>query len=111
MKKLLLVDDDRDFRKILSSALEKNFEVYEADGLSQALKILDTIPINVICSDFYMRDGTGFDLLKEIRCKNITLPFLLMSGSDDTRFIDITRSYDAVFCCKTDDLLNKIKEL
>lgn len=25
MKKLLLVDDDRDFRKILSSALEKNF--------------------------------------------------------------------------------------
>ena len=82
-----------------------------AYGLSQALKVLDTVPINAICSDFYMRDGTGLDLIKEIRCKNITLPFLLMSGNDDTRFIDIARSYDALFCCKTDDLLSKIKAL
>jgi DNA-binding NtrC family response regulator len=111
MKKLLLVDDNRDFLQILSIALEKDFEVYKADGLSQALKVLDTVPINAICSDFYMRDGTGLDLIKEIRCKNITLPFLLMSGSDDTRFIDIARSYDALFCCKTDDLLSKIKAL
>lgn len=111
MKRLLLVDDDRDFIQILSSALEKDFEVYKADGLHQALKVLDTVPISAICSDFYMRDGTGLDLLKELRCKNITLPFLLMSGSDDTRFIDIAQSYDASFCCKTDDLLSKIKEL
>lgn len=59
MKKLLLVDDNRDFLQILSIALEKDFEVYKADGLSQALKVLDTVPINAICSDFYMRDGTG----------------------------------------------------
>jgi DNA-binding NtrC family response regulator len=111
MKKLLLVDDDGDFLQILSSALEKDFEVYKADGLSQAHRVLDTVPISAICSDFYMRDGTGLDLLKEIRCKSITLPFLLMSGSYDTRFIDLAKSYDALFCCKTDDLLNKIKEL
>lgn len=56
MRKILLVDDDSDFLQILSSALEKDFEVYKADGISQALKILDTVPIDAICSDFYMRD-------------------------------------------------------
>lgn len=76
MKKLLLVDDDRDFRKILSSALEKTFEVWEADGLSQALKVLDTIPINVICSDFYMRWSKTVALL------------LIRSGSYIHSFMD-----------------------
>lgn len=111
LKKILLVDDDGDFLQILSSVLEKDFEVYKADGLSKALKVLDTVPIGAICSDFYMRDGTGLDLLKKIRCKNITLPFLLMSGSNDTRLIDTAQNYDALFCCKTDNLLNKIREL
>lgn len=111
MRKILLVDDDSDFLQILASALEKDFEVYKADGISQALKILDTVPIDAICSDFYMRDGTGLDLLKKIHSENITFPFLLMSGSDDAKLIDIVLNYDAQFCCKTDKLINKIKEL
>ena len=34
-------------------------------------------------SDYNMQDGTGLDLLEEIRQKGITVPFLLMSGDDD----------------------------
>ncbi|MEY8391560.1 hypothetical protein AALA98_09335 [Lachnospiraceae bacterium 45-W7] len=74
MKKILLVDDDCDFLQNLSSAIEKDFEVYKADGISQALKILDTVPIDAICSDFYRRDGTGLNLLKKYTQKiNISL--------------------------------------
>ena len=40
MKKLLLVDDNRDFLQILSIALEKDFEVYKADGQSRKLEEL-----------------------------------------------------------------------
>ena len=109
MKKLLLVDDDGDFLQILSSALEKDFEVYKADGLSQAHRVLDTVPISAICSDFYMRDGTGLDLLKEIRCKSITLPFLLMSGSYDTRFIDLAKSYNSFILLSKSSVLQQNK--
>ena len=38
MKRLLLVDDDAAFLKILSSLLQRDFQVYEAMGVEEALK-------------------------------------------------------------------------
>ncbi len=111
MKNLLLVDDDRDFLQLLSSILKKDFQVYEATGITEALKILEQGSVNVVCSDFNMRDGTGLDLLKKLRDENMKTPFLLMSGNYDARLADATARYGAVFCCKTDfELLEKIKE-
>ena len=112
MRNLLLVDDDRDFLQLLSSMLQKDFQVYEATGITEALKILDTVPVHAICSDFNMPDGTGLELLGKIRNADIKIPFLLMSGNDDRRLTDTTERHGAVFCCKTDfDLLEKIKEM
>ena len=63
-------------------------------------------------SDYNMQDGTGLDLLEEIRQKGITVPFLLMSGDDDCLIEQQTKFYGGVFCCKTDyDLIAKIKAL
>ena len=112
MKSLLLVEDDRDFLQLLSSILKKNFQVYEATGIMEALKILETVPVNAICSDFNMRDGTGLELLKKLRYENVKTPFLLMSGNDDFRLVKATERHGAAFCCKTDvELLDKIKKI
>lgn len=112
MKKLLLVDDDTAFLQLLSSMLQQDFQVYEATGITEALKTLDTVPVHAICSDFNMRDGTGIELLEKLHHENIKIPFLLMSGDNDCRLVDITKRYGATFCCKTDfDLLEKIKEM
>ena len=67
MKRLLVVDDDRDFLQLLSSVLQQDFQVYEAAGVAEALKILDSVPVHAICSDFNMRDGTGLELLEKIK--------------------------------------------
>jgi len=112
MKKLLLVDDDTAFLQLLSSMLQQDFQVYEAAGVAEALKTLDTVPVHAICSDFNMRDGTGIELLERLYHEKNKIPFLLMSGDDDRRLIEITKQYGAAFCCKTDfDLLEKIKEM
>ena len=112
MRNLLLVDDDTAFLQLLSSMLQKDFQVYEAMGVTEALRILDSVPVHAICSDFNMRDGTGIELLKKLHHKQNKIPFLLMSGDDDRRLIEITERYGAAFCCKTDfDLLGKIKEM
>ena len=59
-----------------------------------------------------MQDGTGLDLLEDIRQKGITVPFLLMSGGDDCLLEQQTKLYAGVFCYKTDyDLIAKIKAL
>ena len=111
MKILLIVDDNLDFLGFLVSILKQHFEVYEASGVKEALQVLENTEIEAVCADFNMKDGSGLDLLREIRQKNLTIPFLLMSG-DDTMLEKETEHYGAVFCCKTDyDFIAKVKAL
>lgn len=112
MKRLLLVDDDAAFFKILSSLLQRDFQVYEAMGVEEALKTLGVVQIHAICSDFNMKDGTGIELLERLYHEKNGIPFLLMSGDDDRRLVETVERYGATFCCKTDfELLKKIKKL
>ena len=58
------------------------------------------------------KDGTGLDLLREIRQKDLTTQFLLMSGDDDKKQKKEAKQYNGGFCCKTDyDFLSKVREL
>lgn len=113
MKSILIVDDNVEFLKLLSSILKKQrFQTYEATGVQEALKMLRNITFDAICSDFNMSDGTGLDLLEELRKQNTKTPFMLMSASDDTYLEDKALSLEASFCCKTDyDLISKIKAM
>ena len=112
MRKLLVIDDNLGFLGFLTSALEKYFEVYTATGVKDVLRLLEHQKVEAICSDYNMRDGTGLDLLEEIRQKGITVPFLLMSGDDDCLLEQKTKLCRGVFCSKADyDLIEKIKAL
>ena len=112
MRKLLVIDDNLGFLGFLTSALEKYFEVYTATGVKDALRLLEQQKVEAICSDYNMQDGTGLELLEEIRQKGITIPFLIMSGDDDCLLEQRTKLYGGVFCSKADyDLLEKIKAL
>lgn len=88
MKRILFVEDDMAFLRLLSSILSKQFQTYEAAGLQEAVKLLETTTVDAICSDFNMRDGTGMELLKMLRQKDVRIPFLLMSAGDDPRLAD-----------------------
>ena len=112
MKKLLIVDDNLDYLRLLVSIMKKHFEVYEASGVKDALQVLENPEIEAICSDYNMKDGTGLELLEDIRQKGINVPFLLMSGDDDYPLEQKAKLCGGVFCSKTDcDLIGKIKEL
>lgn len=80
--------------------------------MAEALSILKKIPVNAICSDYNMRDGTGLELLEKLYRENNKIPLLLMSGDDDRRIIEAVKRYGATFCCKTDyDLLEKVQAM
>lgn len=112
MKRILVVDDDMDFLRLLSSILRKKVQIYEATGVQNALKLLETVSVNAICSDFSMGDGTGLKLLQTLRQQNVKVPFLLMSGHDDKQLANQAQSWGASFCCKTDyELISKIMAL
>lgn len=51
-KKILIVDDDDTFRHLFAELLNKEFEAYEAVGVYDAIKMLETMTVDLICSDF-----------------------------------------------------------
>lgn len=112
MKRILIVDDNVEFLGLLSSVLQKYFQTYEATGVANALKMLETITVDAICSDLNMKDGTGLELLEKLRQEDVKVPFLIMSGNDDIFLRKEVQIYGAIFCCKTDfELIAKIKAM
>lgn len=112
LKKILIVEDNVTFLEILSHALRHQFEIYEAGGVQESLKILENIAVDLICSDYNMPDGTGLELLKRLHRSGKKIPFILMSGSEDSFVIRSVRFYGGIFCNKTDpDLLITIRNM
>ena len=116
LKKILLVDDAIDFLQTLSEVFKKQCEVFTATGVQEALEMLDDLNVDVICSDLYMGDGTGVDLLQVLKQKNLQIPFILfilLSGSEENMDVRMAEFYGAVFIPKvnTTELLIKIEEL
>ena len=112
MKRILVVDDNTEYLQVLSNVLSNDFDTIKATGVKDALDILQAITVDAICSDYNMKDGTGLELLEDIRQKGINVPFLLMSGDDDYLLEQKAKLCGGVFCSKTDcDLLEKIKAL
>mgnify|MGYP002796797652 FL=1 len=112
MKRILVVDDNTEYLQVLSNVLSNDFDTIKATGVKDALDILQAITVDAICSDYNMKDGTGLELLEDIRQKGINVPFLLMSGDDDCLLEQKAKLCGGVFCSKTNyDLIGKIKEL
>ena len=112
MKIFLIVDDNEEFLEFLSSILQRQFKIYKATGVQDAVKLLESITVDAICSDYNMRDGTGLELLKMLRQQDVKIPFMLMSASDDRYLANKVQSWGALFCCKTDHaFLSKITEM
>lgn len=112
MKKILLVEDDATLLRLLSDLLSKQFQIYEAGGVNEALRCLDKNTVDLICSDYNMPDGTGLELLEHLYRRGQKFPFILMSGMEETFVINSVRFYGGTFCNKTDpDLLATIRKM
>lgn len=112
MKRILLVDDDKTFRYALSELLSKEFEVLKSFGIKDALKKLETASVDLICSDYNMRDGTGLDLLHSCRERNIYVPFMLMSADDSNNLSNKAELYGITFCEEADcEFLDKVRAM
>lgn len=86
-KNVLVVDDEVDLREIVASELDfMGAKVEQAGNISAADAILKQKKIDLIISDIRMPGGTGVDLLKTVKARNIlNPPVILITG-----FADIT---------------------
>ena len=83
MFNVLVVEDDKNLRKLISTCLKKNnYTTFEANDGEEALEMLDKQYIDLIITDVMMPKMDGFELIKELRMSEYKLPILLITAKD-----------------------------
>lgn len=81
MFKVLVVEDDKNLRKLMTTYLKRNgYETYEATTGVEALEIMDVNYVDLIISDIMMKEMDGYELTKSLRDANYTIPILLVTA-------------------------------
>ncbi len=92
-KRILIVEDEWKLRRIASDFLKKEgFTVIEAEDGEQALDYIVSQNFDLIILDLMLPKINGWELLKEIRIKDSTLPVIMLTarGSEE----DILKGYE-----------------
>ncbi len=87
-KKILVVEDDPDFRFLLVRALtDSGYRVIEADSAERAREIFDSERGNfdMVFSDVVLPGKSGVELIEDIRSLHPDIPVLLSSGYPDKK--------------------------
>lgn len=78
--RILLVEDDFALAMGTEYALQaEGYEVVHASNLQNARAVMNQ-PFDLILLDVMLPDGTGYDLCKEIRQKNIMVPIIFLTA-------------------------------
>lgn len=101
---VLVVEDFKAMRKAVAKVLSSlDMKVIEACNGIEALKILDSEPVDIVFSDLVMPEMDGFELCEEIRRRpNIRhVPIIVISTHRDAHYVV------RALRCGADDYLTK----
>jgi CheY-like chemotaxis protein len=92
-KRILVVDDDADLRRMFRMALTvAGYDVEEAgDGLD-ALQLVENNPPDLVVLDLVLRSLDGFSVQQELAARAVTrhIPIVIVTGSAlDTNALDV----------------------
>ena len=84
MARILVVDDDSSFCIMLKTFLtKKGHSVLEAFSFGEALKIFAADDFDIVLTDYRLPDGSGLDLLKEVKAQKPNAGVIIMTGYAD----------------------------
>ncbi|MFN3729902.1 MAG: sigma-54-dependent transcriptional regulator [Fimbriimonadaceae bacterium] len=80
-KRILIVDDEANLRRILQVAFEKTgYQAFVAEDVNAALKFLADNSVDCILTDVTMPGRTGYELMQEVKAKDPDLPVVIMTA-------------------------------
>ena len=83
---LLIVDDQPDLRDMLARVFAReSYRVSLAASLEEARAVIDAALPDVIVLDVALPDGSGVDLCRELRRRDLRVPILLLTAHGEVR--------------------------
>src|ERR1044072_8875240 len=80
-KKILIVDDEPNIRRILQVAFEKEgYFPYVAEDAYRAMEIVQKESLDCVLTDVTMPGKTGYELLRDLKSFNDDLPVVVMTA-------------------------------
>ncbi|WP_194976470.1 sigma-54-dependent transcriptional regulator [Aquiflexum lacus] len=115
MRKILLVEDDISYSRIIKNFLDKNgFEIVSKEKIAESISFLNTNQVNLIITDYRLPDGTGLDILNFSNSLSKPIPVILITNYSDIRIAVKAMKIGAVeYITKPinpDELLATVKE-
>ncbi len=102
MFRILIVDDDKNTRRLMHDLLEsEHYTAFCAENGVQALEILDREHIDLVVLDVMMPKLNGYEFAKTVRDGNSDLPIIMVSAKQ------LPADRKAGFLAGTDDYMTK----
>ena len=93
MLKILVVDDDKNIRRLIEAyLLQAGFDVLLAGNGKEALDMMDKQHLDMVIADIMMPHIDGYELVSDIRHINDKIPILMITAKD--AFEDKKRAFD-----------------
>jgi CheY-like chemotaxis protein len=92
--RLLITDDDRDFRETVAGVLtDRGFETLQAGDGEEALSIVCRQEVHLLLLDMQMPRLSGLETIERLQGLQVTtLPWILISGALDDQIIARARA-------------------
>ncbi|MCD8096364.1 MAG: response regulator transcription factor [Ruminococcus sp.] len=83
MFSILVVEDDKNLRKLMCAALKQNgYMPYPAVDGFEALDEMDKVSVDLIISDIMMPNMDGYELVEQLRNAGFDMPVLFVTAKD-----------------------------
>lgn len=112
---VLIVDDQRDVRRILRTALEtsgRELQIFDVPSGEEAILVISRYPIQLLVADVRLPGISGLELIERARLRNPELKLILITGLEDPKIRRAVQraGADAYFYkpIKVDDFLQAV---
>ena len=115
MPRVLVVDDQKDVRAMVSIVLRVNrYDVVEAESGAAGLKAFSEDVFDAAIVDIFLTDTSGMDVIAAIRERAPEFPIVAVSGMTALDFIGEAPGLDGVICLqkpfRPNDLLQALRK-
>jgi len=99
--KILVVDDSRAMRRIVSRTIRQagyeGLDILEAANGREALEVTKAQKPDLILSDWHMPEMTGIEFLQALNAAGIAIPFGFVTSESTAEMVDAATEAGALF--------------